>query len=71
MRNTIAFFIGLVCSSYAWVWLLQCEADASDISVRGAIFWIGGMCLPCVTLGGVLLAFALMEAMDLIIGRWR
>ena len=54
MKTTIFVWIGAVFGYHCWIAFLEYYAAASDVSVRGAIFWLGGMVLPLPILIGML-----------------
>ena len=56
MRPVLIFVLGVVASYYGWAALLTHYAESSDITVRGAIFWLGGMVMPFIVLVGGLMS---------------
>jgi hypothetical protein len=54
MKTTVFFWVGAVFGYHSWIAFLEHYAAASDVSVRGAIFWLGGMVLPFpILIGGL------------------
>lgn len=71
MRPVILFFLGGILAYYGWIGILENYAASSDISVRGAIFWMGGMCLPVVVPAGALFGLLCSLLVDWYLGRKR